>query len=757
MANKRITDLTEKIILNDNDWVEIVDTEDLTGSPQGTSKKAKKSNINSVSVVDLEAKTDKGGYTGTSQDLKDAIDNAVFSGLVTYQTLAEFNAVSPVPADGTPFVIANDPNEANNGNWSVVSGAPVQNANTLANIVEKSNTTKGVTGQGIYNANQKLRLTNRVSNRFEDAFFQNYNYLGNTQSPIFKVTNTTKGVMSEPNELGQRNLIINDPTTANTFVRMYLSLQEMGFEVGDVLSLAVNAQSDTSRGRIYVLFYDENLAQVGAPVYSLLPQSLVNPTDLYINNLTVPTGVVYMALHFERVVNIDDVNFTAIRINEGSEYLEQDIAKPYKEVFLNTQNNLSNYINDVELLVFPEDTNTTINTTNCTVSLDKTINIKNKATYKMQIESSVTATLRMDFINNRVFDKPTAIGFYFYTEDIENITNIGLNVYNQSVSETWSRSIINPCYGGQLKKGWNLFKFATSNSAYNNLGTDCYRVSVNVYTTGAVDLSLASVFLEKEETGKILFVNDHGRKGGWSELVTGQTQTAIQDAEYREMPITYALNPKKIIDSDPLVIDLAALDTIKENATSRFSFHSYNRTATSSMSLMELKADTNNSLRWLTANGFGNPHFRAAFTQNNAPEGVNTLGFGDLKALATSLENTGSNTQIFPLLDRSNITRTALHGKTQSDIDEIFNSLKELGGFSILYTHAIKPDGDTTLYDTTVSEWNYFMSKIDTAKSEGWIELVSYEDLEQKLAKASIEDTDNAIYEALVREIKSLI
>jgi curli biogenesis system outer membrane secretion channel CsgG len=743
MANKKISELTSVSL-------PLSGIEELAIVQDGKTKKVIAQNITAN-------KTDKGGYTGTSQDLKDAIDNAVFGDLKTYQTLADFNAVSPVPDDGTPFIIANDPNEANNGEWSVQGGVAVQNARTVENTIDKTNTTKGVTGQAVYNSNQELRLTNKVTNRFEDAYFQKYSYLGSTQSPIFKVTNATNGIMSEPNELGQRNLIVNNPTTANSFVRFYLSLKDMGFVVGSVISLAVNAQSDTSRARLNVLFYDDSLSSIGSTVYSLHPASLATATDLYINNLTVPAGATYLGLNFERTVNTDDVNFTGVRINEGVEYLEQDTIKPYVTPFLNTKNKLSNYINDIELLVFPEDSNMTINSTNCVVSVDKNVSIKNKSTYKMEIASAVTATLRMDFINNRTFDKPTAIGIYFYTEDIDNISNINLNIVNQSTSEVWSRSIASEHYGGDLKKGWNLMKFNTSVSNFEHLGTDTSRVTLDVYTTGAVDLSLSTVFLEKEETGKILFVNDHGRKGGWSELVTGQTQTAIQDAEDREMPITYALNPKRIDDGDALAMDLATLNTIKEYGTSRFSFHSYNRTPTSTMSLIELKADTNNSVRWLTANGFGNTSFRAAFTQNTAPEGVNTLGFGGLKALATSTDNTGFKTRTFPLINRSNVVRSSLHGKTTAQIDEIFDSLKELGGFLTLYTHAIKPDGDPTLYDATVSEWNYFMSKIDTAQSEGWIELVSYEDLEQKLAKAGIEDNDNAIYNALIDEIKSKI
>lgn len=707
--------------------------------------------------ADIEDKTDKGGYTGTSQTLKDEIDSISFDSVKTYQTLADFNAVSPVPANGTTFKIANDPNDENNGDWSVDGGVPVQNSKTVVSDVDKANTSKGVNGLGVYNESQKLRLTNKVANRFEDAYLQKYNFLGQSTNQIFKITNANNGTLSESNDLGAKSLILNNTTTANTFIRFYLSLEEMGFIVGSILSLAVNAQSDTSRARLNVLFYDENLGSVGSTVYSQHPASLTTPTDLRINNLTVPTNAVYLGLNFERTINIDDVNFTGIRINEGEEYLEQDIVKPYVAPIKNNIKPISNYINDVELLIKPEDSNLTVNQTNCIVQVSKDVTLSNKATYKMIIDSAVTATLRMDFLNNRTFDKPTAMGMYFYTEDAENITNITLNVVNGTTSEVWSRSITNEHYGGDLKNGWNLMKFNTSVSAFEHLGTDCARVSINVYTSDSAEISFGAVFLEKEEKGKILFVNDHGRKGGWSELVTGQTQTAIQDAEDRDMPITFALNPKRIDDGDTLAMDLATLEVVKESPIARFSFHSYNRTPTSSMSLIELKADTNNSVRWLTAKGFGNTHFRAAFTQNIAPEGVNTLGFGGLKALATSSDNTGSKTRTFPFIDRSNVIRTSLHGKTEADIDEIFNSLKDLGGILVMYTHAIKPNGDPTLYDATVDEWNYFMSKIDTAQTEGWIDLVSYEDLEQSLAKKGIDDTEESIYNSLIESIISQI
>ena len=86
-------------------------------------------NVANLAVDEILLKTDKGAYNGTSQDLKDAIDSAVFDGVLTYQTVADL-PTAPYPAEGTPAKVANDPTDSNNGDWSVFSGAWIQNDTT---------------------------------------------------------------------------------------------------------------------------------------------------------------------------------------------------------------------------------------------------------------------------------------------------------------------------------------------------------------------------------------------------------------------------------------------------------------------------------------------------------------------------------------------------------------------------------------------------------------------------------------------------
>jgi len=83
-----------------------------------------------------DLKTDKGGYVGSTKDLKDELDTAVFGGGKTYQTKAEQDADLPIPDNNTPSKIANDPNPLLNGNWSVSSGAWIQNDSIVSQIID---------------------------------------------------------------------------------------------------------------------------------------------------------------------------------------------------------------------------------------------------------------------------------------------------------------------------------------------------------------------------------------------------------------------------------------------------------------------------------------------------------------------------------------------------------------------------------------------------------------------------------------------
>ena len=92
-------------------------------------------NIRSVINTNDEIKTEKGGYDGTTQDLKDELDSISFDGAKTYQTKALADAALPQP-ENTPCKIANDPNPLLNGNWAVSGSVWVQSVSVLDSIVD---------------------------------------------------------------------------------------------------------------------------------------------------------------------------------------------------------------------------------------------------------------------------------------------------------------------------------------------------------------------------------------------------------------------------------------------------------------------------------------------------------------------------------------------------------------------------------------------------------------------------------------------
>lgn len=109
-----------------------------------------------------QAYTQKGGYPGTTADLKTELQDQIYSinfeSVQSYDTLADLQAVTPIPANNTTAKVAKDTaNPENNGNWYVSGGVWVQFDQTVENTVEETNTSKGVTGKAVFDSNIDTR------------------------------------------------------------------------------------------------------------------------------------------------------------------------------------------------------------------------------------------------------------------------------------------------------------------------------------------------------------------------------------------------------------------------------------------------------------------------------------------------------------------------------------------------------------------------------------------------------------------------
>lgn len=144
-------------------------------------------------VVSLDNKTDKGGYYGTAQDLKNEIDSKIFEGVKTYQGYAALLAVDPIPSDGTSAKVENDANTSLNGGYSVVSGSWVKSQVYVEDSIRKENVSIGVDGRSVFYERSRNIFIKGASEY--DTIFRD----GVTRGEVLEVINSLKliGVSEE--------------------------------------------------------------------------------------------------------------------------------------------------------------------------------------------------------------------------------------------------------------------------------------------------------------------------------------------------------------------------------------------------------------------------------------------------------------------------------------------------------------------------------------------------------------------------------
>lgn len=127
--DQKVTDRVEITTLPETGMMHVVDVSDTSQSPAGSSYKISKANY--------------------QKDLKPK----------TYQTEAEMLAVFPVPSNGTAAKVANDPDPLKNGDWSVDSGAWVQDSPPFNSLVDNEDIE--AQGSGLIIANRDSNVSGK--------------------------------------------------------------------------------------------------------------------------------------------------------------------------------------------------------------------------------------------------------------------------------------------------------------------------------------------------------------------------------------------------------------------------------------------------------------------------------------------------------------------------------------------------------------------------------------------------------------------
>lgn len=298
----------------------------------------------------------------------------------------------------------------------------------------------------------------------------------------------------------------------------------------------------------------------------------------------------------------------------------------------------------------------------------------------------------------------SAIRLSIYLEDASLFSQIGLEI----IGTSWTRAF--PI--SNKKNGWNVFTVYTFDANITTWGTT--RI-LRLYTQGSAGRTFYFDTLQflRRPKGLIIFVNDSAYKTFYT--------NGYPTLKQMNVPVTWALDPV-LIGSEATRITKEDLDTLALDGNSEFSFHGYTGNPTSAMTGAELRDDCVSALRYLQKNGLLPKHFwRAAFVQNNAP---NYMDVVDIVPVLASY-NSSNSPDTFPFRNPYNIPRVPLHSQT-AGAPAVFERLRKTHCLYVIYTHGIASTGT---YNITPENWDSFVSALQTAINDGYVECTTYDRL----------------------------
>ncbi|MHC8516762.1 hypothetical protein [Sporosarcina sp. ITBMC105] len=367
----------------------------------------------------------------------------------------------------------------------------------------------------------------------------------------------------------------------------------------------------------------------------------------------------------------------------------------------------------------------TFTVSNATHSFDS-VNYKvGSRGHKLNITGAVTAQLNVTpAIVPQITPNMGAIGIWIYLEDASKVRFVEVSVYASADSTIKWEAASNrsdSVLAEGLKNGWNHIRWHAAMNAQTaenltNWGT-VYKIRVMVTTSDTTSVTVGKVVGEVFPKAQILFVEDAQYRSFYN--------TAYQDLKARNIPVTWALRIStlgtNIGQSSEQLTESEIIQLSKENNNS-ISFHSFDG-QNSTMTPTELRIETMKALKWLSQRGYSGRHWRAAFLQNNAPAHASIR---DLVPAYSMPVGGRYILGVFPFLNRYNTPRIPIHNETKQAITDTFAKLKKTHQLYICYTHGV---ADNVSGDITHDNWKHFISEVDKGLSEGWLEGVTFEQL----------------------------
>lgn len=311
-----------------------------------------------------------------------------------------------------------------------------------------------------------------------------------------------------------------------------------------------------------------------------------------------------------------------------------------------------------------------------------------------------------------------------YIPDASNVNKMAFGTLSQQ--DNWLKYI-----NGPFNDGWNFIRASTNGTAMDeDVTEDKFRIYI-YYNTASVDTSvyLCDLRAIKPPHANIIFVDD----GPYYSFY----QLAYPLLKEINCPVTWAMEcaaiPETRTGTRPL-ISLSDLHDLEDDGISEFSWHGYNGELTANLTAEETAEYNLKCIRFLSRRGDLNGKiFRAVWPGNTAPN--YQLAIEDLDASATY--NAASGNTIYPYIDKYNIPRTSLQTRTETWINNLFDTLRKTRATAYVYTHGIidSEEYDPNNQDMRLDMFEHFVEKISDGIEDGWLKATTYNRLEREYWK----------------------
>lgn len=329
----------------------------------------------------------------------------------------------------------------------------------------------------------------------------------------------------------------------------------------------------------------------------------------------------------------------------------------------------------------------------------------------VKIATNLTDTyteIRFSYANGFTLASTQEIELVLYIPDATQITMLSLRMSEAGYTKN---------YDGELHDGWNVIRFQTLDAGDNvDFTASISLVRLLMYHSAGTDtiLYVGSLTQIKPAYANVIVIGD-GPYYTFYDL-------AYPALKNINVPISWAVDGgilDNVTETDRHLINEDELELLAYDGISEFSFHSYDGVPTATVTAEEALADTLKCQRFLKQHGLEPQRpWRAAWLQNRCANHE----LADLEVEASASYDNTPGIALYPFVDPYNIPRVAIQGRTEEFFDGIFSTLKNTHTTVLFYTHGVS----SAERDISTTMLSYFVSKLSTGISEGWLNPTTY-------------------------------